>query len=41
TAVDANIPAAIERCYRAVKLISWPGAQYRLDIGQKALKRLR
>jgi len=41
TAVDESIPAAIKRCYRAVKLISWPGAQYRTDIGKKALKRLR
>ncbi len=41
TALGATIPAAIERSYEAVKLISWPGVQYRRDIGQKALKRLR
>ncbi len=40
TAIDASIPAAIDRCYQAVKLISWPGVQYRTDIGKKALKRL-
>ncbi len=40
TAKDASIPAAIDRCYQAVKLISWPGVQYRTDIGKKALKRL-
>lgn len=40
TAIDASIPTAIDRCYQAVKLISWPGVQYRTDIGKKALKRL-
>jgi phosphoribosylamine--glycine ligase len=41
TALGATIPEAIERSYEAVKLISWPGVQYRRDIGQKALKRLQ
>ena len=40
TAIDVSIPTAIDRCYQAVKLISWPGVQYRTDIGKKALKRL-
>ncbi len=39
TAKDASIPAAIDRCYQAVKLMSWPGVQYRTDIGKKALNR--
>ncbi|MBN2332653.1 MAG: phosphoribosylamine--glycine ligase [Deltaproteobacteria bacterium] len=41
TALGPTIPKAINLCYRTVEKISWPGAQYRKDIGQKALKRLR
>ncbi|MBN2231312.1 MAG: phosphoribosylamine--glycine ligase [Deltaproteobacteria bacterium] len=40
TAIDDTIPLAIDRCYKAAHRISWPGAQYRSDIGKKALKRL-
>ena len=38
TARGGDIPQAIERAYRACGLISWDGAQYRKDIGAKALK---
>jgi len=34
-----DVAAAIETAYSGVKAISWNGAQYRTDIGQKALKR--
>ncbi|MHC4886545.1 MAG: phosphoribosylamine--glycine ligase [Planctomycetota bacterium] len=40
TALGNDIPAAIEQAYRAVEAISFEGAEYRTDIGQKALKRL-
>ena len=38
TALGADIKKAIENAYRAVEKISWEGAQYRKDIGRKALK---
>lgn len=38
TALGANVKTAIENAYRAVNKISWEGAQYRTDIGKKALK---
>jgi len=38
TALGKDIPEAIEKAYRACGLISWKGAQYRKDIGAKALK---
>jgi phosphoribosylamine--glycine ligase len=38
TARGKDIPQAIERAYEACALISWDGAQYRTDIGAKALK---
>ena len=38
TALGADIRKAIENAYRAVDKISWEGAQYRTDIGKKALK---
>jgi phosphoribosylamine--glycine ligase len=41
TARGADIPQAIERAYDAVKLIKWNGAQYRTDIGAKAIKFLK
>lgn len=41
TGLGEDIPRAIERTYRAVKKISWDGAYYRTDIGQKALCWLR
>jgi len=37
TGLGEDIPRAIERTYQAVKKISWEGAQYRTDIGRKAL----
>jgi phosphoribosylamine--glycine ligase len=33
TAVAADVAAARARAYEAVKMIDWPGVQYRLDIG--------
>ncbi len=39
TARGSSIAAAIENAYRAVRCISWPEAQYRNDIGRKALQR--
>jgi len=39
TARDASIAGAIDNAYRAAACISWPGAQYRNDIGRKALQR--
>lgn len=41
TARGKNVPQAIERAYRACDLIDWEGAQYRKDIGAKALKYLK
>jgi phosphoribosylamine--glycine ligase len=37
TGLGKDIPNAIKRTYQAVKKISWDGAHYRTDIGQKAL----
>ncbi len=37
TALGADLPAAIARAYEAVEQIRWRGAQYRTDIGRKAL----
>jgi phosphoribosylamine--glycine ligase len=37
TGLGEDIPRAIARTYQAVKKISWDGAHYRTDIGQKAL----
>ncbi len=34
TAVDASLEKALTRCYEAVDEISWPGMQYRRDIGR-------
>lgn len=41
TALEKDIPSAIERAYQAVSLISFEGAHYRKDIGQKAFKHLK
>jgi phosphoribosylamine--glycine ligase len=41
TALGDTINAAITKAYKAVKLISFDGMQYRSDIGQKALRRMR
>lgn len=40
TALGKTIPEAIKNVYEAVNKISWDGAQYRRDIGKKALKHL-
>jgi phosphoribosylamine--glycine ligase len=40
TALGANLDAAVQRVYEAVAKVSFPGMQYRKDIGQKALARL-
>jgi phosphoribosylamine--glycine ligase len=37
TGLGKDIPRAIARTYQAVKKISWDGAHFRTDIGQKAL----
>ena len=39
TARGKDVKSAIEHAYQAVKKISWDGAYYRTDIGQKALAR--
>jgi phosphoribosylamine--glycine ligase len=41
TALGNGIQEAIQRAYEAVAKISWEGAYYRKDIGQKAIKRMR
>lgn len=38
TALGDDIKGAMENAYKAVSLISWDGAYYRLDIGKKAVK---
>jgi len=40
TALGANLDAAVQRAYAAVKKISFDGMHFRTDIGQKALARL-
>jgi phosphoribosylamine--glycine ligase len=40
TALGNGIQEAIRKAYEAVAKISWEGAYYRRDIGQKALKRM-
>jgi phosphoribosylamine--glycine ligase len=40
TALGSGIQEAIQRAYEAVDKISWEGAYYRKDIGQKALQRM-
>ena len=39
TALGATVQQAIEKAYQGVGRITWPGAQYRTDIGKKALNR--
>jgi phosphoribosylamine--glycine ligase len=39
TGLGDDVAAAIERAYLGVKEVSWENAQYRKDIGQKALNR--
>jgi phosphoribosylamine--glycine ligase len=41
TALGANLEAAVQRAYQGVEKVSFEGMQYRKDIGQKALARLR
>lgn len=41
TALDKDIPSAIEKAYKAVSLISFEGAHYRKDIGKKAYQHLK
>jgi len=40
TALGSGIQEAIQRAYEVVAKISWEGAYYRKDIGQKALQRM-
>jgi phosphoribosylamine--glycine ligase len=39
TALGDTVKAAIERAYQGVAKISWPGMQFRSDIGKKAVAR--
>ena len=41
TALDKDIPSAIQKAYNAVKKIRWDGVFYRKDIGKKALKHIK
>ena len=41
TAIGDGVAQAIERAYQAVEKITWEGAFYRRDIGQKALDRAK
>ncbi|MFH2044768.1 MAG: phosphoribosylamine--glycine ligase [Pseudomonadota bacterium] len=41
TALGNTVSAAIDKAYRAVLKINWDGVQFRTDIGQKAVKRLK
>ena len=40
TALDKDIPSAIEKAYKAVSLIHFEGAHYRKDIGKRVFKYL-
>ncbi|WP_306296763.1 phosphoribosylamine--glycine ligase [Candidatus Entotheonella palauensis] len=40
TARGASVATAIERAYHTLSCISWPGVQYRRDIGYRAMQRL-
>ncbi|KIH77921.1 phosphoribosylamine--glycine ligase [Geoalkalibacter ferrihydriticus] len=39
TGLGKTVAQAIDKAYQGVKVISWEGAQYRSDIGRKALNR--
>ena len=39
TARGASVATAIERAYHTLSQISWPGVQYRRDIGHRAMQR--
>ncbi|HEV2884897.1 MAG TPA: phosphoribosylamine--glycine ligase [Pyrinomonadaceae bacterium] len=38
TAVSPTLQQALDRCYQTIEAISWPGMQYRRDIGRFGLK---
>jgi phosphoribosylamine--glycine ligase len=40
TARGASVATAIERAYHTLSCISWPGVQYRRDIGHRAMQRV-
>lgn len=40
TCLGDNLQNALDNAYQAIEKISWPGMQYRRDIGLKGLKRL-
>lgn len=40
TARGASVATAIERVYHAISGITWPGVQYRRDIGYRAMRRM-
>jgi phosphoribosylamine--glycine ligase len=40
TARGASVATAIERAYHTLSCISWPGVQYRRDIGHRAIHRM-
>ena len=41
TALGDTVSASIDKAYRAVLKINWDGVQYRTDIAQKAVKRMK
>ena len=41
TAIGNDLPEALDKAYRGVKKISFEGAHYRTDIGQRALQALK
>jgi phosphoribosylamine--glycine ligase len=40
TAIGSTVQQAIENAYQGVTRISWPGVQFRKDIGSKAIGRI-
>ena len=40
TALGDGVQAAITKAYAAVSRITWPGVQFRSDIGKKAIGRI-
>jgi len=40
TCLGKDLPEALQNCYQQVEKISWPGMQFRRDIGFKGLKHL-
>ena len=41
TANDASLQKALDKAYKKVKTIHFPNVQYRSDIGQRGLKKIR